>query len=190
MRFVHEIIPDPVNGDTEIVNINGTQFPIADFLSMESGYTTLPVGVKGINYIPDLVASLSVYYSYDLSGNIIDAHIPAETLDGFLAKAETYKEQFKAAIETLAVQEWDTGTVEGNRAKRIKEIKLDANVIRLSKTDWYFIRNQETAKSIPQSVLDHRSAVRQAVVEAESAVAKLSDLNKIKNVEVNWPTDE
>jgi len=86
MRFVHEIIPDPINGDTEIVNINGTQLPIADFLSLEPDYTVLPAGVKGINYIPD-----GAHYSYDLNGAVIEAHISTETLDGFLAKVETYK---------------------------------------------------------------------------------------------------
>jgi len=90
MRFVHEIIPDPINGDTEIVTINGTEVPIADFLTMEPDYTVLPAGVKGINYISGDGLD-SGCYSYDLSGNVIEAHVSAETLDGFLAKVETYE---------------------------------------------------------------------------------------------------
>jgi len=98
MRFVHEILPDPINGDTEIVNINGTEVPIADFLTMEPDYTVLPAGVKGINYISGDGLD-SGCYSYDLSGNVIEAHVSAETLDGFLARVETYKTYNTAKTE-------------------------------------------------------------------------------------------
>lgn len=99
MRFAHQIMSDPVNGDTEIVNINGTEVPIADFLGMEPDYTVLPAGVKGINYIPATEDTGADYYSYDLSGRVIEAHVSAETLDGFLAKVETYKTHNTAKTE-------------------------------------------------------------------------------------------
>lgn len=86
MHFTHEIIKNPVDGDLEVVKINGTEIPIADFIEMEPTYSALPDGVQGINYVPN-----DMHYSYDFDGGVIPAHISAEVLDGLLAKLEFYQ---------------------------------------------------------------------------------------------------
>ena len=103
MHFVHEKKNEnnPDDGDFETVSFDGTEIPIADFLKMEPDYPVLPADVRGINYIPD-----GAHYSIDLNGNVIEAHISTEILDGFLAKVETYKTYIvknEAAAEAVAL---------------------------------------------------------------------------------------
>tara|TARA_B110000467_G_C18125421_1_gene370257 strand:+ start:152 stop:601 length:450 start_codon:yes stop_codon:yes gene_type:complete len=140
MHFVHEIIRNPVDGDMEIVKLNETEIPIAEFIEMEPTYSALPVGVQGINYIPN-----GEHYSFDLNGSVIPAHISTEVLDKLLAKLEIYQTTMAdkvAKAEAEAQTDAEKIQVEIERLeyqltrRRVREMTTDAGkqwVIELDK---------------------------------------------------------
>lgn len=73
-----------------------------------------------------------------------------------------------------------------SKDNKINQIKNRANKI-LSKTDWYVVRRQETDKSIPQSVVDHRSEVRSLSDQFESEVNSLDSVSEVLKYQFSYP---
>jgi len=65
-------------------------------------------------------------------------------------------------------------------------MKERANSV-LSETDWYVLREQDTGKSIPQDVVDHRSGVRSLSDQFESDVNDLGSVDDVLAYEFNYP---
>jgi hypothetical protein len=80
---------------------------------------------------------------------------------------------------------WDI-TLDGAQSDRIAEVKREARKI-LSETDWYIVRQQETGASVPQDVLDHRSAVRQRSNAAESDIMALDSVDAVMTYQIDLP---
>jgi len=80
---------------------------------------------------------------------------------------------------------WDI-TLDEARSDRIGEVNRDARKI-LSETDWYIVRQQETGASVPQDVLDHRSAVREQSDAAESDIMALDSVDAVMTYQMDLP---
>ena len=62
----------------------------------------------------------------------------------------------------------DGAWIEGATAEELAEAKIEENKLKdlacyneLLKTDWYFIRKQDTGEEIPQYIIDERNLIRQ-----------------------------
>lgn len=71
------------------------------------------------------------------------------------------------------------------RADKIKEIKRMTRDL-LSETDGYIVRRAETGKSVPQTILNERQAIRLWSDTQEKAVADLSTLEDIILFVINY----
>ena len=174
-QFIHEIIIDSNGTVKEEVKINGMEFALADFQSLEPGYAPLPAGVKGFQYFQG-----REHFAFDMEGNAGMAFMNETLLDGYIANCAAYQ-------SALSENAWDTGTVLENQQKRIAEIKKEARQKFQTETDWYIVRQAETGTPVPQAVIDYRSAMRQAVADAETAIAGLSSVGEIKSAGAVWP---
>ncbi len=183
-QFIHEIIPDPINGDREMVTVNNLELPLAEFQKLEPDYKALPEGMKGFQYI-----SGKHYYAYDMDGNVIQPTVSESTLEACLANVSSYNDAMVRANKVKLIQQWDTGSIDKNRTKRIKEIKNEARLKLADETDWYFVRKTEKGSPIPQSILDYREAIRKSVDDAKKIINSLSNVQAIKNASINWPTN-
>ena len=183
MQFIHEVEHNPVSGNREIVKVNGLEIPIAEFLIMEPEYSALPAGTKGINYVPG-----EVYYAFNDTGNVIACPVSMEVLDTILSKAVVYANTKQTTENQTETDLWDTGNLESNKTKRIKEIKKETKNV-LAETDWYFTRNQENNGPVPQAVKDYRTAIRLADSDSVVAVNALTVTQEIRDVKPVWPVE-
>lgn len=174
-QFIHEIIIDSEGAIKEEVKINGMEFSLAEFQTLEPGYPSLPNGVKGYQYFQD-----REHFAFDGAGNVGPGYMNTTVLDGYIANCAAYQ-------NTLAENAWSAGTVAANRGKRIAEIKKEARRKFQDESDWYFVRATETGTPVPQAVKDYRAAMRQAVADTETAISALSSVSEIRNAGVVWP---
>lgn len=73
------------------------------------------------------------------------------------------------------------------KATKISDLKSQANSI-LSQTDWYVIRNTETAVSVPSNITSFRDSVRSYTDTAETAINALTSVEEVNAYTFSFPT--
>jgi hypothetical protein len=76
---------------------------------------------------------------------------------------------------------------EGLKPAAIKQVKVEAGG-RLSETDWYVIRAEETGEPVPQEVRDSRAAIRAAANDIETKINNAKSHTAFTNL-YNAPVD-
>ncbi len=186
MQFIHEIMPDAVNGDREMVSCNGLERTIVEFQKLEPDYPSLPDNIMGFVYQPG-----ATHYYYDKAMSVtniaadVEPIVAINILDGFLSKTDQYIQAINAEAIDDALQVWDTGTAEGNREKRILELKEEMKR-KMAITDWFIIRHQETGKVVPLNIKQDRNLMRENMENAKTSINSLTGTAEIKNFNPDW----
>lgn len=186
MQFIHEIMPDAVNGDREMISCNGLEMNIAEFQKLEPDYSSLPDNIMGFVYQPGVT-----HYFYDKAMAVtnvigdVEPIVATNILDACLAKKDTYVGAINTATIKQMMKDWNTGSVDGNRAKRTLELKEEMRAA-LTKTDWYIIRHQEIGEAIPENIRLARNSMRKKMKDSEAALSVLTEMVAIKNHDANW----
>lgn len=98
-----------------------------------------------------------------------------------------YQEYLAWVAEGNTPDEETPPTLEEVKASKVDELKSMANSI-LAPTDWYVIRNTETAVSVPSEITSFRDSVRTYTDTAETAINALTDVESVKAYEFSFPT--
>lgn len=73
------------------------------------------------------------------------------------------------------------------QAKKISALKSVCGAM-LQETDWYVVRKAENGESMPAAVVSYRSQIRNAMSDAENVISSLTEIGKVANYNVTWPT--
>lgn len=80
-------------------------------------------------------------------------------------------------------------TIEQLKADKIREANLAQRDI-LRETDGYIIRRAETGKSVPQTILNERQAIRVRTTAIEAEIAALTTLQEVLEYQIHFNTTQ
>lgn len=78
-------------------------------------------------------------------------------------------------------------TLEEAQTAKVSELKAMANGI-LTQTDWYVIRNTETATSVPSDITSYRDSIRTYTDTAEAEILALTNVDSVESYTFSFPT--
>lgn len=90
------------------------------------------------------------------------------------------------AIDKIKNHEWGNDLTTA-KARRIKEIRIEARKILSENTDWYIVRKSENNTAIPATITAYRASVRQVVQDSVTAINATTTIDAVRDYKPVWP---
>lgn len=91
-------------------------------------------------------------------------------------------------VQVIPVAEGDQPTLADLKDEKLFQLKESLGK-ELSVTDWYFIRQMETGKPVPESILNFREQLRRWADEVELRINKVRSAKTLEAISVHWSED-
>lgn len=130
------------------------------------------------------------------TGKVIEAHSdarPGKLIENGVANGYSRTDLVEVvltaaeAMKALTDMDWGNDLAVA-KARRIKEIRIEARKILSEATDWYVVRKYETGVAIPAPVTTYRASVRQTAQDSATAINAMSAIDSVRDYKPVWPT--